>query len=116
MTYLNVLFLFFSGKKNLHFMQTVSLSILFSWKNRKNQVLAAMHGPYSLSVAFVHRHTTVYLWGFFFLFFVFVCLFVCLFVFLLLFFFFCFFFFFFFFLFFFFFFFCFVFVICFLIY
>ena len=22
---------------------------------------AAMHGPYSLSVAFVHRHTTVYL-------------------------------------------------------
>ena len=27
--------------------------------------LAAMHGPYSLSVAFVHRHTTVYLRFFF---------------------------------------------------
>ena len=27
-----------------------------------------MHGPYSLSVVFVHKHSTVYLWVFFFFF------------------------------------------------
>ena len=34
------------------------LKLEIYWK----PAFAAMHGPYSLSVAFVHRHTTVYLW------------------------------------------------------
>ena len=63
--YIEIFFLFFPENKVWHFIQIVSnRDNLPEMSNPDFCEKPALHGPHSLSVAFVHRHMTVYLWFF----------------------------------------------------